>query len=205
MTLPIKIQPKVVIGLRFRHAERRPALPHLVHRRRLQPRVSGKAVVDTSLGGVRVVRELERLTIEQATPGTVVGDNGTELTSAEVLRWACRRVAWHYIEPGKPVQNAFIESFNSKLRDECLNEYVFSSLGEAREIIERWRHDYNHLRPHSRVSSYLAPEEFAARNQGELGHRAHRLASRNGCWPARCNACRPRIQKPDSFSATLRQ
>ena len=86
-------------------------------------------VVDTSLGGVRVVRELERLTIERALPETVVSDNGTELTSGAVLRWATRRVAWHYIEPGKPVQNAFIESFNSKLRDECLNEYVFSSLG----------------------------------------------------------------------------
>ena len=60
----------------------------------------------------------------------MVSDNGTELTSAAVLRWATRRVAWHYIEPGKPVQNAFIESFNSKLRDECLNEYVFTSLGK---------------------------------------------------------------------------
>ena len=85
-------------------------------------------MVDTSLGGVRVVRELERLTIERAMPETVVSDNGTELTSGAVLRWATRRLAWHYIEPGKPVQNAFIESFNSKLRDECLNEYVFFSL-----------------------------------------------------------------------------
>jgi putative transposase len=123
------------------------------------------AVVDTSLGGVRVVRELERLTIERALPETVVSDNGTELTSGAVLRWATTMVAWHYIEPGKPVQNAFIESFNSKLRDECLNEYVFSSLGEARAIIEAWRYDYNHLRPHSSLG-YLAPEEFAARNQG---------------------------------------
>ena len=80
------------------------------------------ATVDTSLGGVRVVRELERLVDERAMPETVVSDNGTELTSGAVLRWATRRLAWHYIEPGKPVQNAFIESFNSKLRDECLNE-----------------------------------------------------------------------------------
>src|SRR5215472_3769951 len=79
-------------------------------------------VVDTSLGGVRVVRELERLTTKRAMPEMVVSDNGTELTSGAVLRWATRRIAWHYIEPGKPVQNAFIESFNSKLRDECLNE-----------------------------------------------------------------------------------
>jgi putative transposase len=119
------------------------------------------AVVDTSLGGVRVVRELERLAIERATPETVVSDNGTELTSGAVLRWATRRVAWHYIEPGKPVQNAFIESFNSKLRDECLNEYVFTSLAEARAIIEAWRHDYNHLRPHSSLGA-LTPSEFAA-------------------------------------------
>ena len=85
---------------------------------------------------------------------------GPELTSGAVLRWATRRVAWHYIEPGKPVQNAFIESFNSKLRDECLNEYVFTSLGEARAIIEAWRHDYNYFRPHSSLGA-LTPREFA--------------------------------------------
>ena len=74
------------------------------------------------------------------------------------------------------MQNAFIESFNSKLRDECLNEYVFSNLGEARAIIEAWRHDYNHLRPHSSLG-YLAPEEFAASNQGSS-------ASARTAWPA---------------------
>ena len=117
-------------------------------------------VVDTSLGGVRVVRELERLAIERAVPQEVVSDNGTELTSGAVLRWATGRLAWHYIEPGKPVQNAFIESFNSKLRDECLNEHVFLSLAEARETIEAWRHDYNHLRPHGSLGA-LTPNEFA--------------------------------------------
>jgi putative transposase len=124
------------------------------------------AVVDTSLGGVRVVRELERLVEERALPDTVVSDNGTELTSGAVLRWATRRIAWHYIEPGKPVQNAFIESFNSKLRDECLNEYVFTSLAEARVIIEAWRQDYNHLRPHSSLGA-LTPVEFATLNGQE--------------------------------------
>ena len=148
------------------------------------------------------MRELERLTIERALPETVVSDNGTELTSGAVLRWATRRVAWHYIEPGKPVQNAFIESFNSKLRDECLNEYVFTSLGEARAIIEAWRHDYNHLRPHSSLG-YLAPEEFAARNQGSS-------ASARTAWPAQMLAgavqcTRASNPKPDSFSATLRE
>jgi putative transposase len=158
-------------------------------------------VVDTSLGGVRVVRELERLTIERALPETVVSDNGTELTSGAVLRWATKRVAWHHIEPGKPVQNAFIESFNRKLRDECLNEYVFSSLGEARAIIEAWRHDYNHLRPHSSLG-YLAPEEFAARNQGSA-------AVARTAWPAGLAGA---VQgapisdpKPDSFSSALRE
>ena len=158
-------------------------------------------VVDTSLGGVRVVRELERLAIERALPETVVSDNGTELTSGAVLRWATRRVGWHYIEPGKPVQNAFIESFNSKLRDECLNEYVFSSLGEARAIIESWRHDYNHLRPHSSLG-YLAPKEFAARNQGSS-------AVARTAWPAELagavQSAPASDPKPDSFSAALRE
>ena len=117
-------------------------------------------VVDTSLGGVRVVRELERLTAERALPRMVVSDNGTELTSCAVLRWATGRLEWHYIEPGKPVQNAFVESFNSKLRDECLNEHVFITLAEARETIEEWRFDYNHCRPHSSLGA-LTPTEFA--------------------------------------------
>ncbi len=74
-------------------------------------------------------------------------------------------MAWHYIEPGKPVQNAFVESFNSKLRDECLNEHVFLTLAEARKIIEAWRHDYNHARPHSSLGT-LTPIEFADRQGG---------------------------------------
>ena len=117
-------------------------------------------VVDTSLSGVRVVRELERLTGERATPEVIVSDNGTELTSVAVLQWVPGRVAWHYIEPGKPVQNAFIESFNSRLRDECLNEHLFDTLAEARQIIEAWRLDYNHARPHSSLGT-LTPSEFA--------------------------------------------
>jgi len=117
-------------------------------------------VVDTSLPGVRVVRELERLTNERATPKVIVSDNGSELTSVAVLRWVPGRVAWHYIEPGKPVQNAFIESFNSRLRDECLNEHIFLNLTEAREVIEAWRLDYNYARPHSSLGT-LTPNEFA--------------------------------------------
>ena len=107
-----------------------------------------------------MVRELERLTNERATPDIIVSDNGTELTSAAVLQWVPGRVNWHYIEPGKPVQNAFIESFNSRLRDECLNEHLFGSLDEARAIVDSWRQDYNHARPHSSLGK-LTPSEFA--------------------------------------------
>ncbi len=74
-------------------------------------------------------------------------------------------MTWHYIEPGKPVQNAFIESFNRRLRDECLNEHAFLNLAEAREIIASWRHDYNHVRPHSSLGA-LTPIEFA-QQQGD--------------------------------------
>jgi len=137
-------------------------------------------VVDTSLGGVRVVRELARLTRERTTPQVIVSDNGTELTSVAVLKWATDRVAWHYIQPGKPVQNAFIESFNSRLRDECLNEHLFESLSQARQIIEAWRYDYNNARPHSSLGA-LTPREFA-NQQGDgplkqvLGSAARPLA-----------------------------
>ena len=124
-------------------------------------------VVDTSLGGVRVVRELETLGFERSTPRVIVSDNGTELTSCAVLRWATGRLDWHYIEPGKPVQNAFIESFNSKLRDECLNEHVFLNLAEARETIEAWRYDYNHMRPHGSLGA-LTPAEFAVLKGQEM-------------------------------------
>jgi hypothetical protein len=87
-----------------------------------------------------------------------------EPVSNAVLRWANGRLGWHYIERGKPMQNAFVESFNSRLRDECLNEYVFLTLAEARRIIEAWRLDYNHGRPHS-SSGALTPAAFAQRKK----------------------------------------
>ena len=93
-------------------------------------------------------------------PQVVVSDNGPELVSNAVLRWASGRLDWHYIERGKPVQNAFVESFNSRLRDECLNEHVFLTLAEARQTIEAWRRDYNHCRPQSSLGA-LTPAEFA--------------------------------------------
>jgi putative transposase len=87
---------------------------------------------------------------------------GTELTCNAMLKWTTEQsISWHYIAPGKPMQNGYMESFNGKLRDECLNEHVFSSLAEARRLIEAWRVDYNEVRPHSSLG-YQTPEEFAA-------------------------------------------
>lgn len=107
--------------------------------------------VDTSLSGVRVARVLERVIGERsAQPEEIVMDNGPELTSRALDQWAYGRgVRLRFIEPGKPVQNCYIESFNGRLRDECLNEHWFTSLADARRTIEAWRVDYNTVRPHS--------------------------------------------------------
>ena len=94
----------------------------------------------------------------------VVSDNGTELTSTAMLRWQqATGIAWHYIQPGKPQQNGFVESFNGRLRDELLNETLFGSLVHARQIIEDWRIDYNGERPHTSLNG-LTPNEFATRS-----------------------------------------
>ena len=107
-------------------------------------------IADTSLSGRRVARELDGLIRLYGKPATIVSDNGTELTSRAILEWQNKtRVAWHYIAPGKPTQNAFIESFNGRLRDELLNEEVFASLADARRKLAIWRYDYNTIRPHS--------------------------------------------------------
>ncbi len=131
-------------------------------------------VVDNSLSGVRVARELDRIVERRGSPCMIVSDNGTELTSRAILGWQQdHRVEWHYIAPGKPTQNGFIESFNGRLRDECLNEHLFTSLTEARRIIEAWRIDYNTRRPHSSLDG-LTPTEFAARPSE--GHNRNRLS-----------------------------
>ncbi len=117
--------------------------------------------VDTSISGHRVARVLDVIAGNRGYPETLVMDNGTELTSLAMLIWARdRHVRLHYIAPGKPTQNAYVESFNGKFRDECLNENTFDSLSEAREEIERWRNDYNHARPH-RGLGQQTPEGFA--------------------------------------------
>jgi len=110
------------------------------------------AEVDTSLPGPRVARVLDGIVAERDKPEMIVSDNGTELTCNAMLKWTKENgVEWHYIAPGKPQQNGFMESFNGKLRDECLNEHVFSSLAQARRIIEAWR-------MHSSLG-YLTPKE----------------------------------------------
>lgn len=120
-------------------------------------------VVDTSISGARVARELTDLIARRGRPEMIVSDNGTELTSNAVLAWsAAMRVAWHYIAPGKPMQNAYVESFNGRMRDELLNETLFFSLAQAREEVTAWAADYNCERPHSALG-YLAPAAFAAK------------------------------------------
>lgn len=110
-------------------------------------------IADTSLSGARVARELDAIVAQRGRPQTIVSDNGSELTSIAMLRWQQEaRVAWHYIQPGKPIQNAFVESFNGRLRDELLNETVFRSLGHARELLAEWRADYNDCRPHTSLN-----------------------------------------------------
>ena len=118
-------------------------------------------IVDRSLSGARMVRELDTVIGQRGKPEMIVSDNGTEMTSHAVLAW-CQDtgIEWHYIAPGKPTQNAFVESFNGRLRDECLNESLFSNLAEARNIIESWRQDYNTTRPHTSLGG-IAPADYA--------------------------------------------
>ena len=130
------------------------------------------AVPDTSISGRRVARELTTLIAERGKPGMIVSDNGTEFTSNAVLSWAAeRRIDWHYIAPGKPMQNAFVESFNGRMRDELLNEALFFGLDHAREELTVWVSDYNTERPHSALG-YTTPAAFAA----GLGSATERLA-----------------------------
>jgi putative transposase len=108
-------------------------------------------VTDTALSGVRVGRELDAVIARRGPPAMIVSDNGTEFTSMAILRWSqLTRIEWHYIAPGKPQQNAFVESFNERLRDELLNETLFSSLDHAREMLAAWQNDYNTVRPAQR-------------------------------------------------------
>lgn len=126
---------------------------------RYAPRIE----VDTSLPGQRVVRVLEELKRRGRKPEAIVIDNGTEFTSQVMDQWAYEnQVQLHFITPGRPMENGFIESFNGKFRDECLSLEWFRSRAEAKVLIEEWRRHFNEVRPHSSLG-YLTPNEFVAR------------------------------------------
>jgi putative transposase len=120
------------------------------------------AIPDTSISGRRVARELTAIIAWRGKPGSIVSDNGTEFTCNAMLAW-CKdnSIDWHFIAPGKPIQNAFVESFNGRMRDELLNETLFFGITEARSKIAAWVADYNGERPHSSLK-YQTPAAYAA-------------------------------------------
>ena len=119
------------------------------------------AIPDTSISGKRVARELSALIDRRGKPKMIVSDNGTEFTSNAILSWAKEhRVEWHYIAPGRPMQNGYIESFNGRMRDELLNESLFVDLDQARRLTSAWVTDYNTARPHSSLG-YKTPAAYA--------------------------------------------
>ena len=123
--------------------------------------------VDVSIGGARVCRILDRLFLTRPLPETLIMDNGPEFAGTALDAWAAQHgVHLHFIQPGKPVQNAFIESFNGKFRDECLNEHWFVTLQEAQLVIESWRREYNEERTHSAIGD-VTPQEFITHYQTE--------------------------------------
>ena len=118
--------------------------------------------VDTSLPAVRVIRVLDEIALERGYPARIVIDNGSEFRSAAVDAWAYEHgVALEFIEPGKPIQNAAVESFNGRMRDELLNQHWWRTLDEARRAVAAYREDYNQVRPHSALGNQT-PEEFAS-------------------------------------------
>ena len=148
---------------------------------------------DTSLSGIRVARELDAIIAQRGKPATCVSDNGTELTSMAILKWSQeRKVEWHYIAPGKPQQNAFAESFIGRLRDECLNETLFTSLAEARAVLAEWRDDYNQTRPHSSLNNQTptafarqwggSPERYGGSTHRPIAHPAQKGQNQNGLY-----------------------
>jgi putative transposase len=119
--------------------------------------------VGTSLPGVVVTRVLDRIAATRGYPAVIVTDNGPEFRGREMDAWAFRHnVRLHFIDPGKPMQNGFVESFNDKFRYECLNAEWFTGLDDARQSIERWRREYNERRPHSSIGR-VPPAVFARR------------------------------------------
>ena len=120
-------------------------------------------IVDFSISGQRLTREFDQLVATRPLPQTIVSDNGSEFTNKAMFFWAKRTgVKLHFIQPGKPTQNAFVESFNGRFRDYCLNQQYFLSLTDARLIIDQWRDHYNRVKPHSSLG-YQPPALFEER------------------------------------------
>ncbi len=143
------------------------------------------AIPDTSISGRRVARELTDLIARRGKPGIIVSDNGTEFTSHAIFAWTKdHAIDWHYIAPGKPMQNGFVESFNGRMRDELLNETLFFGLEHARRAIAYWKEDYNTGRPHSALG-YQTPAAFAAKLA--TGHHAA-LSDGSACRPVALTA-----------------
>ena len=160
----------LVDGFHARHAGKRPRLRVFTLVDDFT-RESPTIELDTCLSGERVVQVLERLRVSRGLPASIVFDNGPEFTGRALDAWAHQhQVQLSFIRPGKPVENAYIESFNGRLRDECLNQHWFLSLDDARRTLEAWRVEYNHERPHSGLGG-LTPSEFAAKQkEAELTH-----------------------------------
>ncbi|MEN6584960.1 MAG: IS3 family transposase [Sulfuricella sp.] len=153
------------------------------------------AIPDTSISGMRVARELTALIEQRGKPGMIVSDNDTEFTSHAIFAWSKdHAIDWHYIAPGKPMQNGFVESFNGRMRDKLLNEALFFGLDHARQAVAEWTEDYNTGRPHSALD-YQTPAAFAA-NLIATGLHAPRCdgsACRPVAQPAREGIIMPRL------------
>jgi transposase InsO family protein len=156
------------------------------------------AIPDTSISGHRVARELTAIIEHRGKPGMIVRDNGTELTSYAIFAW-CKdyKIEWHYISPGKPMRNDYVESFNGKMRDELLNETLFFSLDQARKAISEWVDDYNTSRSHSALASQT-PAAFAAKLTATGLHAA--LADGSAFRPV-ARPAQPGIQLPETPKA----
>ena len=150
------------------------------------------AIPDTSISGRRVARELTTIVARRGEPGSIVSDNGTEFTCNAMLAW-CKEtgIDWHFIAPGKPIQNAFVESFNGRMRDELLNETLFFDLDDARSKVAKWVADYNGERPHSSL-------KYLTRGLRRHIHRNGRSAAQPRPAPpiARCSTRATRRTKP---------
>ena len=160
-------------------------------------------IVDFSISGQRLANELDRLAATRGLPTTIVCDNGPELTSKAMFLWSQRRgVKLHFIQPGKPTQNSFVESFNGKFREYCLDLNWFTSLEDARVRIESWRAHYNHVRPHRSLGK-KPPAVFAAAIAGVDEERAvHPIHDSGSEKRLRKIALEPRSRSSSNLSYT---